>query len=92
MLKCTASQALSTMDDSRALSEMLLLPNPAPPHQIRVIEGKTNRLDRIDTPGCSVGMPRITITSYEMMRRLTCATCCQGSVLGCGEVYSQADV
>ncbi|GIM10874.1 hypothetical protein Vretimale_14474, partial [Volvox reticuliferus] len=48
------------------------LPHLRPSH-IHVIEGKANRLTGRASRGQA--LPRITITSYEMMRRLTCPAC-----------------
>jgi hypothetical protein len=45
------------------------------PGQVVVIEGKEDRLCDLPDVGRRAQLPQITITSYEMMKRLSCPAC-----------------
>jgi hypothetical protein len=45
------------------------------PGQVVVIEGKEDRLCDLPDVGRRAELPQITITSYEMMKRLSCPAC-----------------
>ncbi|WIA10259.1 hypothetical protein OEZ85_010458 [Tetradesmus obliquus] len=45
------------------------------PGQVTVIEGKEDRLCDLPEVGRRATLPQITITSYEMMKRLSCPAC-----------------
>ena len=49
--------------------------NPALPLQIHVIEGSQGKL----VLRAGVTLPKVTITSYEMTKRLTCDACISSS-------------
>ncbi len=53
------------------------------PGQVHVIEGREHRLTQLHKD--AVELPAVTITSYEMMKRLSCEACQKGAAVKGGQ-------
>jgi hypothetical protein len=59
------------------------------PAGIHVITGKDDRLCALPEGGRRQQLPQVTITSYEMMKRLTCEACQKGAACSSQQARAQ---